>query len=395
MAYYKEDDFAKHLEKNGLPKKYKGYITTIYKKILKPNGITILLDVDDLGKCLAQDKDKAINGLKTISTFIRRVYSLSKQQDIGVKSLSFIVNHGMTPRSFNDYAVGLDKYIEYLQTIQIERIKERYLVTPWNQACGVLNELFYDNISVNGMDSLMDRFSNNDDFIAYALKNSFFFENNMAKEHFNDIVVFITNKKVSVPARNSRDINIQHKENNEDYFYCTNEINNKQEKIRISIDSDGNKAVRELIETKTGYTLSSGEKCLFTNYIISHIWGNAFDPRNFTNFWNLALVPAWTNSLLDKHNYNDKLTKQLLNTFKAICMKHYGMKSLLWNKIYRNCPSLDPQYVLRGKYPIHVINQKKGLKPYGAISVKIISIDDNDINEWSKLFPVDTTADVQ
>ena len=63
---------------------------------------------------------------------------------------------------------------------------------------------------------------------------------------------------------------------------------------------NGNTRVCQLIKYRTGYDLGAKlDKKSLRNYIISHIWGHAVDPRYFTNLWNIAIVPAWANHLLD------------------------------------------------------------------------------------------------
>ena len=213
------------------------------------------------------------------------------------------------------------------------------------------------------MDSLMGRFSGNHDFIQHVLANTFFFTKEMAKNRFDVVKNMISNAQ-PVPARKSMDNKVQ---NNDIFTDGTVQIN-------IEIDSDGNKAVRDLVKEETGYTTSSGEDCLFTNFIISHIWGNAFDPRYFTNFWNLAIVPAWANPLLDKTNSSDMLTRQLINTFKAICWRHYCMDKLKWNNIHMNCPDYEPENVVTGTYKINVIDEKRNGKPFGQIKVQELTI---------------------
>lgn len=371
MLYFNKQGFKDYLRGKNYPPKYAGYIDTIYEKILKPNKLELLFD--HLEKCLGKDRNKAITGLEIIYNFITRTYSISKQPKIGEKAKLFICSHNMSLRSFNDYATGLNKYIEYIKSISSPKQYNSYLVTPWNKACNKLNLMFYNNISLNGINSLMCRFSDNQDFIKYVIENSFFFSKNMAQDRFKTIVDTIINKDDSVPARKSGDK--QKSENGTDYFICENE-NKNQIKFKITIDRDGNRAVRDLIKNKTGYTLSSGEDSLFTNYIISHIWGDAFDPRNFTNFWNLAIVPAWANSLLDKTNSKDLLTKQLINTFKAVCYKNYNLKSntYKWNDIFMKSPQIEDDYVLKGDYEIYIINKKRKNSEYGIIKKEKITI---------------------
>ena len=370
MAYYNDSNFGVYLTSNSKPPKYRGHIDTIINKILIPNGIDIIFnDLEYYIGYRQNDKRNPSDGLdalRTLSDFIKRVYSLSKL-GIGL-SQSYLKKLGITPKSFRDYGVALDLYINYLSTVTVKKPKG-YTLKNYNNAHNTLKKVFYDNLAVNGIDTLLKKFGFVQDFINCVLQDTFFFSNTLAKEQFDNICNDISISRKPVPARKSQKVAIQ----TNTTFLCIDENTGVNQTILISIDPDGNKAVRDLVENKTGYTISSGTNSIFTNYIISHIWGDAFDPRNFTNFWNLALVPAWANPLLDKTNSSDSLTKSLINTFKAICIKHYRMKGLSWKQIYRKCPSLDSSYVVRGVYTFYVI-RKKNRSGYGTIVKKTIRI---------------------
>lgn len=368
MAYFKDSDFESYLMSNSKPAKYRGYIDTIINKILSPNGISIIFnDLNDYIGYRQNDKRNPSDGLDALSTlsdFIKRVSSLSK---LGIGKSQYYLNKlSITSRSFRDYGVALDLYINYLSTVTVKKPK-RYTVKKYNDAHNTLKKDFYDNLAVNGINTLLVKFGSVKDFINCVLQDTFFFSHTLAKEQFYNICNDISHKPV--PARKSQKVAIQKGTT----FFCIDENTGVNQTILISIDPDGNKAVRDLVENKTGYTISSGTNSIFTNYIISHIWGDAFDPRNFTNFWNLALVPAWANPLLDKTNSSDSLTKSIINTFKAICIKHYRMRGLSWKQIFRKCPSLDRSYVVPGDYTFYVI-RKKNRSGYGTIVKKTITI---------------------
>ena len=159
-------------------------------------------------------------------------------------------------------------------------------------------------------------------------------------------------------------------------FFYNSDINKDYKSIPIIKDSDGNKEVKNLIEKETEYTVSGGYDSLFQYYIISHIWGEAYDPRNFTNFWNIVIVPAWANFLLDKHGSDDELTKKFINTFKAICIKHYKMEDMKWESIDKVFKNIEPNhdYIVQGTYKINVINKKRKGNDYGAIETVEITI---------------------
>lgn len=107
----------------------------------------------------------------------------------------------------------------------------------------------------------------------------------------------------------------------------------------ILIDNDGNYKVRySVIKGMTGYTVSSGKEDIFQNFRISHIWGRAYDPRFFTNLWNVVLVPAWANDLLDKIAVRGTLESKLKSTIMRICEVLYFDKITNWDKINLSRP---------------------------------------------------------
>lgn len=110
----------------------------------------------------------------------------------------------------------------------------------------------------------------------------------------------------------------------------------------IILDTDGNQELRSIINVDyTGYTISSGKDSIFQNYRLSHIWGRAYDPRFFTNLWNVVLVPAWANDLLDKPNpVEGSLESKLKSTIQRICEVLYfgGIKN--WSSINIPQPSV-------------------------------------------------------
>ena len=170
------------------------------------------------------------------------------------------------------------------------------------------------------------------EFIKLVIKNSYFFDKKIVddqrKDIFNKFKKLGSTEEQPIPARKTTKtqsgnpgVGVNTKIGNLD-IYQINGCN-----IPVKLDGDGNEQVRKLIRSKTGYTISEGN-CIFKNYIISHIWGKAYDPRYFTNFWNIVIVPAWANSLLDKNSDDeDSIEFKLKETFKKICVKLYGLKA--------------------------------------------------------------------
>ena len=126
-----------------------------------------------------------------------------------------------------------------------------------------------DLAQIDGMDSLINCIG--DGIIKLAIESSYFFD-----------------KKIASNQEENVDENVYY---NKDGIRICN----------IIIDGNGNAKVCQMINEYTGYNLAYKlENKPFVNFIISHIWGRAIDPRYFTNFWNIVLVPAWVNHLLDK-----------------------------------------------------------------------------------------------
>ena len=224
------------------------------------------------------------------------------------------------------------------------------------------------------MESLLAKFGSHDNFVKAVVENSYFFSEDDVQVRFEAIRDDLHNGK---PLFARKSINAKVQSNG--MFHGINGNNQTALNIPITIDPTGNREVQNLITNLTGYTVSSGKGSIFQNFIISHIWGKAFDPRNFTNLWNLAIVPAWGNFLLDKTDSQDELTQKMINTFKAIAIKRYKMSKLLWESIgicYKNMQP-DRKYIVHGTYSIHIIENKTkngNTCPYGSIVKRKITI---------------------
>ena len=134
--------------------------------------------------------------------------------------------------------------------------------------------------------------------------------------------------------------------------------------------------MRQIINDKTNYWVSNGkDTSQFVNFRISHIWGRAFDPRYFTSLWNVVIVPAWANDLLEKDYGYSSLVNKMKDTFKAICINLYGMKDKNWDKIkLASMPELkQDSSEIPGAYEINVIKDK-GNGTYGQIYTQIVTI---------------------
>lgn len=228
---------------------------------------------------------------------------------------------------------------------------------------------------IDGMDSLIAHFGVNN-FVRIAIESSYFFDIDIKMDR-NQVLTNLFNNRNAIPARATTkgEINpdYSHVFQNNGWWYCENGT----PLFPIDIDPDGNKFVRQLINSYTGYTIGQGKGSIFQNYIISHIWGRAYDPRFFTSFWNIVLIPAWANSLMDKVAPQGSVASKLKATFMAICWRYYQLANCShWGALQMgsHIPQIvNPQDVVHGEYTINVI-QPKPANMHPSIVAPIIQV---------------------
>ena len=306
----------------------------------------------------------------------------------------------------------LQKYRQFVETIVYGK---KRLSKEDNE---ILNEIRNDlssvrisinnsqNPKVDGMDSLIE-YIKEEKFVKLAIESSYFFSPDLVAERFEEIKEYICQQKVVDPAFKDKEVKYlparytskEDPTNAADgvhecdqtvgivYFKLPNASQrlcviyqegargkNKECGENTCGGGNGNTRVCQLIKDRTGYDLgTTTNKKHFRNFIISHIWGHAIDPRYFTNLWNIVIVPAWANHLLDK---DEKGT--LASTFKATIQKIitelYDFNNFGWASIQMTPPSYNNKEVISGRYQINIIEQKSGNAPLGEIRKKPVSI---------------------
>lgn len=258
---------------------------------------------------------------------------------------------------------------------------------------------------VDGSKALVDGFGGEELFIKKTIENCIFFDPLLVAERFNEVIeklYFVDNsskEKVDEFLNSCRDINFLpvRKSGTKSFFYkikttCVN-IDHKTNKViklenvstrrkqdcLICIDKDGNYAVKDIIKSKTCCVVAKGDKQSLKNYIISHIWGQARDPRYFSNLWNIVLVPSYANPLLDK-NYEKDSTHpgaKLLNTLKAVMTSFYCFDDLEWDKLKINQPSYEKNQMIciKEKLKIHYLKRKPYDSSNGSVEQEIKEAD--------------------
>jgi hypothetical protein len=381
MGYFK-DNFTDWLIANKnlqRPKQLAGYMDAIANNLLTPmiGSDTLINDIDNAIHYVNGQK-KVLEALDLLYDFFKRLHAIAKKGGANsAKARTILKQHNIKSSNTSNWTSVIDAYklfmTDFISNGSVRSSSTHYRVTPWNKDIDAIKKIESEVLAFNGTDSLLARFNNQASaFISTVMRDSFFFSKKDAKDRFTKISKDILHNN-TLPARKSIDNTIQSKIGSQLVFLSEDVNTHKKLTINIVRDPDGNKFVRDLIANTTGYKISTGDNSNFQYYIISHIWGDAFDPRNFTSFWNLSIVPAWANFILDKGNSNGLLAKQLINTFKAVCFKHYAMKKMNWKSIGKNVNQMMPnrQFVVHGSYTINVIGNKKN----GAFGrIKTVSI---------------------
>lgn len=306
----------------------------------------------------------------------------------------------------------LQKYRQFVETIvygkkRLSKEDNEILNEIRNDLSSVRNSINNSqNPKVDGMDSLIE-YIKEEKFVKLAIESSYFFSPDLVAERFEEIKEYICQQKVVDPAFKDKEVKYlparytskEDPTNAADgvhecdqtvgivYFKLPNASQrlcviyqegargkNKECGENTCGGGNGNTRVCQLIKDRTGYDLgTTTNKKHFRNFIISHIWGHAIDPRYFTNLWNIVIVPAWANHLLDK---DEKGT--LASTFKATIQKIitelYDFNNFGWASIQMTPPSYNNKEVISGRYQINIIKQKSGNAPLGEIRKKPVSI---------------------
>lgn len=359
-------EFEKWYKKQNIKYPYASALKTVQKDIynyLKENPWNVKQGYEHE---VSQFAKKAILHPTKSYDFIEAVDSLLKEGDYLyartiVDGMSYIAEKfkkaiiAMTgTNTFNDKCSALKLFRKYLETnLSGLKVKGTYNNNTYRNA---INKPMLAKI--DGIVALANEIGE-DKFIKWAIEQSYFFAPDIVAERMNKLIVDL-DKTTPLPARkttkNDKDAEegYFHSEMGGNTYYIEGNI-----KIPVTLSKDGNDFVRSLISNETGFTVGAGKDNIFQNYIISHLWGRAYDPRYYTNFWNIVLVPAWANSLLDKNGEEGSLASKLKATFMAISKKLYMAKGVNWNGLNMTEPQIpNKDDVRKGDYSIKILCKK-------------------------------------
>ena len=361
-------EFAKWYNGQGITRNYVSNLKSVQKDIceyLKNYPWNVKKDGYEYE--VSQFAKKAILHPTKSYDFIEAVDSLLKEGDYLyartiVEGISYIAEKfkkaiiAMTgTNTFNDKCSALKLFRKYLETdLSGLKVKGTYNNNTYRNA---INKPMLAKI--DGIVALANEIGE-DKFITWAIEQSYFFAPDIVAERMNKLIEDLENKTTPLPARkttkNDKDAEegYSHSKMGGNIYYIEGNI-----KIPVTLSKDGNDFVRSLISNETGFTVGAGKDNIFQNYIISHLWGRAYDPRYYTNFWNIVLVPAWANSLLDKNGEEGSLASKLKATFMAISKKLYMAKGVNWNGLNMTEPKIpNKDDVRKGDYSIKILCKK-------------------------------------
>lgn len=329
----KKEDLFLYEDLRDKQPQYPQYVINLQNQLFSKNDVgSVLVNLQDMIEC---DKDKTVALLENLLSLVQNAKKDSNIRiDVGK----------LKSKSWSNYQSGFSAYIEIIKKHIENNRKYHPKRKKWKKYAAVADNIEYLVNKIDGTESLLQAFDHNvSRFIKVVLENSYFFDPAIVKQRHIDIMEKYNNNE-KLPARWTETY-----KSSTDTKEEIKKLSKETDKILyydhpVLIDKDGNSAVRELIEDKFGYTVSQGQKSIFQYYKISHIWGEAYNPLKFTNLWNIVLVPAWANDLLDKNYSRDKLIVTFKQVIKAICLKFYEMDELDWQ--FMNMPNyqdLDEQ----------------------------------------------------
>ena len=357
-------EFAKWYNGQGITRNYVSNLKSVQKDICEYlKNYPWNVKKEGYEHEVSQFAKKAILHPTKSYDFIEAVDSLLKEGDYlyartivdGMSYIAENIKKAIGKNTFNNKCSALKQFRKYLETdLSGLKVKGTYNNNTYRNA---INKPMLAKI--DGIVALANEIGE-DKFITWAIEQSYFFAPDIVAERMNKLIEDLENKTTPLPARkttkNDKDAEegYSHSKMGGNIYYIEGNI-----KIPVTLSKDGNDFVRSLISNETGFTVGAGKDNIFQNYIISHLWGRAYDPRYYTNFWNIVLVPAWANSLLDKNGEEGSLASKLKATFMAISKKLYMAKGVNWNGLNMTEPKIpNKDDVRKGDYSIKILCKK-------------------------------------
>jgi hypothetical protein len=218
---------------------------------------------------------------------------------------------------------------------------------------------------IDGIDQLISLYGQQDDFARAFIENTLFLPVEIVDKR-NQKMIELYKSKGKFPIRYSSSYNQALKINNKaEGIICTKDRDSRLPKypsFNIKIDNDGNCENRSLIKLYLNQTIGAGKSSTIKNYIISHVWGLASHPLFFSALWNIVLIPAHFNYLMDKNPESHEVVRLIKNLIQKQCIALYKPYESLVSDIpdieeFKELLCIDSATQEKDKYKVHFITQ--------------------------------------
>lgn len=180
---------------------------------------------------------------------------------------------------------------------------------------------------IDGIDQLVSLYKSQDDFVKAFLENTLFIPQEIVKLRNQEMIdLYRTGGKFPIRYSPSHHEALGIKNKAEAISFTRHHEARlpSYPSFNIKIDNDGNHENRRSIKKYLGQTISTGKNSTIKNYIISHVWGLASHPLFFSSLWNIVLIPAHLNYLMDKDPDSHPVVKAVKEAIQQQCLVLYN-----------------------------------------------------------------------
>jgi hypothetical protein len=193
---------------------------------------------------------------------------------------------------------------------------------------------------IDGIDQLVSLYGGQEDFIKAFIESTLFIPPEIVQARNTEIVdIYQSGSKLPIRYSPSHHevLGIKNKAEAIALTRYNKSHLPKYPAFNIKIDNDGNHENRRQIKLRLNQTISMGKNSSIKNYIISHVWGLASHPLFFSSLWNIVLVPAHFNYLMDKDPDSHRAVGLVKDAIRNICISLYKP----YNSLILHIPEIE------------------------------------------------------
>lgn len=213
----------------------------------------------------------------------------------------------------------------------------------------------------------------------YMIEHSLFFSKDVVDRAFDEMEKNLQAGRPIIVRKSTKKDKVKPYRDVAGTLYWNNIYqNNSLDNIVVKEDKDGNKEVRRLINKITRTKVSQGATSDILFAKISHIWAETSNPFFFTALWNIVIVPAYYNDVLDKSTSTDPRIDKIIEQYKAVCWNMYDVQGKLLKlgltpseiKRYKPKDKMAYNYNIQ-EIPLFVNTKKVSSKPKATGTPKV------------------------